>query len=90
MNINESSDCLNEYSLPKSPSGLSETEACRTIVSMLINQRKANLNLEQQLKNLQSSMKTNLFDENQINSFGNKNSKNYISFFILLILFFFF
>jgi len=38
-------------------SKLSENETCRTIVSMLINQRKTNLNLEQQLKHLQSNNK---------------------------------
>lgn len=36
---------------------LTENETCRTIVSMLINQRKTNLNLEQQLKHLQSTNK---------------------------------
>ncbi|UJR29856.1 hypothetical protein I4U23_017400 [Adineta vaga] len=34
---------------------LSENETCRTIVSMLLNQRKTNLSLEQQLKHLKSS-----------------------------------
>jgi hypothetical protein len=38
-------------------SKFSPNETCRTIVSMLINQRKANLSLEQQLKHLQSTNK---------------------------------
>jgi hypothetical protein len=42
-----------------SSSILSENETCRTIVSLLINQRKANLGLEQQLKDLQSTTTTN-------------------------------
>jgi hypothetical protein len=37
------------------PSKITENETCRTIVSMLIHQRKRNLGLEQQLKSLQSS-----------------------------------
>jgi hypothetical protein len=36
---------------------LTENETCRTIVSMLINQRKTNLGLEQHLKHLQSTNK---------------------------------
>lgn len=39
------------------PTKLRENETCRTIVSMLINQRKTNLSLEQQLKHLQSTNK---------------------------------
>ena len=39
------------------PSKIVENEACRTIVSMLIHQRKTNLGLEQQLKSLQSTNK---------------------------------
>ena len=38
-----------------SSSVLSENETCRTIVSMLLNQRKTNLGLEQHLKHLQST-----------------------------------
>lgn len=38
-----------------SSSVLSENETCRTIVSMLLNQRKTNLSLEQHLKHLQST-----------------------------------
>ena len=70
----DSYDCSNENSLSKSPSRVSETETCRTIFSMLIHQRKANLNLEQQLKNLQSSIKPISLDEHQIHSFS-KNKK---------------
>lgn len=48
-NINEKE--INNDSLPNSP-------RCRTIVSMLINQYKTNFDLEQQLKDLQSSKAT--------------------------------
>jgi len=41
-----------------SSSILSENETCRTIVSMLLHQRKANQTLEQQLKHLQSATTT--------------------------------
>ncbi|CAF1475825.1 unnamed protein product [Rotaria magnacalcarata] len=68
-NIIDSYDYSNEYSLSKSTSRLSETEACRTIVSMLINQRKTNFDLEQQLKNLQSSIKPISLDDHRTHSF---------------------
>jgi hypothetical protein len=63
----------NEHSLSNSPSPLSETETYRTIFSLLINQRKANLDLEQQLKHLQSSSSSNKSispNEHQTHSFG--------------------
>jgi hypothetical protein len=63
-----SSNCseIKNDSLSKSPelkcednsTKISENETCRTIVSMLINQRKISLGLEQQLKSLQSTNKT--------------------------------
>ena len=46
-------DCLETTE----PTVFSESETCRTIVSMLIHQRKANFDLEQQLKHLQSTLK---------------------------------
>ncbi|CAF3039988.1 unnamed protein product, partial [Rotaria sp. Silwood2] len=70
INLNDSYDYSNEYSLSKSPSRLSDNETCRTIVSMLINQRKTNLDLEQQLKHLQSSIKPISLYEHQTHSFG--------------------
>jgi hypothetical protein len=48
-------DSLSNSPHLKSESKYTENETCRTIVSMLINQRKTNLSLEQQLKHLQSS-----------------------------------
>ncbi len=63
----EIDNCSTEHSLPNSPSRLNDTETCRTLVSMFINQRRANLDLEQQLKHLQSSIKP---DEHPTHSFG--------------------
>ncbi len=51
-------DSLSNSPQLKTETKLSENETCRTIVSMLINQRKTNLGLEQQLKHLQSSSTT--------------------------------
>lgn len=73
----------NEHSLSNSPTILPDSKTCRTIVSLLINQRKANLDLEQQLKHLQSSIKPMSIDEHQAHSFGK------ISFFLNLIFNFF-
>ena len=61
----------NEHSLSNSPSRLSDTETYRTIVSMFINQRKTRLDLEEQLKHLQSSIKPTSLDEHQTHSFSN-------------------
>jgi hypothetical protein len=71
----------NEHSGSNSPSRVSETQTCRTIVSMLINQRKANIDLEQQLKHLQSSIKP--IDEHQIHPFSKQLTKNKSNYFIL-------
>ncbi|CAF1226625.1 unnamed protein product [Rotaria sordida] len=73
-NIIDSCDYSNDCLLSKSPSRLSESETCRTIVSMLINQRKTNLDLEQQLKHLQSSIKPISLDEHQTHSFASSSS----------------
>ncbi|CAF2650470.1 unnamed protein product [Rotaria sp. Silwood2] len=61
--FNSNEDDIKSHSLSNSPnlkrenssSTLNENETYRTIVSMLINQRKTNLSLEQQLKHLQST-----------------------------------
>jgi hypothetical protein len=66
------------HSLSNSPSRLADTETCRTIVSLLLNQRKTNINLEQKLKHLQSSNKTISIDEHQIHSFGKELKKKKI------------
>ena len=44
----------------------SENDTCRTIVSMLINQRKENLNLEQKLKDLQQIKSTTDLNSNHL------------------------
>ncbi|CAF1486603.1 unnamed protein product [Rotaria sp. Silwood1] len=75
-NIIDKYDSSNEYSLSKSPSILSHSETCRTIVSMLINQRKTNIDLEQQLKHLQSSIKPISIDEHQTHSFVSSYSSS--------------
>lgn len=70
-NTIESFSRSNEHSLSNSPSQLTDTEACRTIFSLLLHQRKANLDLEQQLKHLQSSSNKSISsDEHQTHSFG--------------------
>ncbi|CAF1328903.1 unnamed protein product, partial [Adineta ricciae] len=58
-----------------SSSVLSENETCRTIVSMLLNQRKTNLGLEQHLKHLQStSNHSNKASTSQSPTESNSNS----------------
>jgi hypothetical protein len=78
----EIDNCSNEYSVSNSPTRLTESEACRTIVSLLINQRKANLDLEQQLKHLQSSIKPISIDEHPTHSFSKQN-KLFLFYFIV-------
>jgi hypothetical protein len=75
----------NEHSLSNSPSRLSENETCRTIVSLLINQCKTNLDLEQQLKYLQSSIKPISIDEHQTHSFSKKKFLKRINCFIFFL-----
>jgi len=74
--------CSNENeSLSNSPnsksennsSKLTENETCRTIVSMLIHQRKTNRGLEQQLKHLQSTNKASTSQSPPISSELNSN-----------------
>ncbi|CAF0985970.1 unnamed protein product [Adineta ricciae] len=65
----DSYPCSTEHSLSNSPSQVSDTEACRTIFSLLINQRKANLDLEQQLKSLKSSTKSTSSDDHPTHSY---------------------
>lgn len=48
---------------------MSESDACRTIFSMLVNQCKANLDLEQQLKYLQSTNKFASPDDQRTHSY---------------------
>ena len=69
-----------EHSPSISPSRFSDSETCRTIVSLLIHQRKANLNLEQQLKQLTSLVKPTSTDEHPPHSF----SKTFQSIFFTL------
>jgi hypothetical protein len=79
----------NEHSLSNSPSRLSDTETYRTIVSLLINQRKTNLDLEQQLKHLKSSMKPSSIDEHQTHSFGKKFKKKQKNFYLFFFYYYF-
>ncbi|CAF1387500.1 unnamed protein product [Adineta steineri] len=71
-NVSSASDKVSystEHSLSNSPCQLSDTETCRTIFSLYINQRKANLDLEQQLQHLKSSNKLISSNEHQTHSF---------------------
>ncbi|CAF1471025.1 unnamed protein product [Adineta steineri] len=71
-NVSSASDKVSystEHSLSNSPCQLSDTETCRTIFSLYINQRKANLDLEQQLQYLKSSNKLISSNEHQTHSF---------------------
>jgi hypothetical protein len=72
--ILETEPTQNILSESQSPSTLPDTEPYRMIVSLLINQRKTNLGLEEQLKHLQSSSKPTSNGEHPPHSFSNYHS----------------
>ncbi|UJR16550.1 hypothetical protein I4U23_003450 [Adineta vaga] len=69
LHVIDSYPCSTEHSLSNSPSQVSDTETCRTIFSLLIHQRRANIDLEQQLKSLQSTNKSVSSDEHPTHSY---------------------
>jgi hypothetical protein len=79
--LNSNENEIKSESLSNSPnlkcennsSKLTENETCRTIVSMLIHQRKTNRGLEQQLKHLQSTNKATTSQSPTISSELNSN-----------------
>ena len=84
--ILEMENSSTEHSPSISPSRFSDPETCRTIVSLLIHQRKTNLNLEQQLKHLTSVVKPNSIDEHPNHSFSKFQRTSPSIFFIVFFL----